>query len=150
MIVAFGDFEMFIAGDLHTPQEQILVDAGLLPDVDVYQANHHGSETSSSQRFVDALSPEVVIVSNGTHAGHRHPRKSTMLRLLAIGQVYQTNKFTRLPEFAADVLNTSDELIGDLDTTGNDGTILLEVFDDDFHVTLMTRSMTTSFPIEVH
>jgi hypothetical protein len=38
----------------------------LAKDVDVCQADHHGSHTSSAEDFMRDLEPEVIIISNGS------------------------------------------------------------------------------------
>jgi competence protein ComEC len=52
-------------------------------NVDVLKVGHHGSDTSSSARFVQLVSPEVVLVSCGardvgTNKRYMHPRASTL------------------------------------------------------------------------
>lgn len=54
-----------------------------LANVDVLKVGHHGSDTSSSARFVQLASPEIVLVSCGardvgTNARYMHPRASTL------------------------------------------------------------------------
>lgn len=50
-------------------------------DADVLKAGHHGSATSSSQEFLDAIDPEYVIISAGVNNTHAHPRVETLDRL---------------------------------------------------------------------
>lgn len=60
-------------GDLETSQEQHLIPH--LTTVDYYQVGHHGSMTSSSEAFLDVISPSRSIVSVGkvNSFGHPHP-----------------------------------------------------------------------------
>lgn len=55
-------------------------------DVDLLQVGHHGSETSSTQRFIDRVRPDYAVVScadrdEGTNKGYCHPRLETVDRL---------------------------------------------------------------------
>jgi beta-lactamase superfamily II metal-dependent hydrolase len=89
LIVTYGDFEYFTAGDLTFSAEKSLATG--IRNVDVYHVNHHGSSaTSSNIDFVTKLDPEVSVVSNGNKYGH--PRKVVADRLVDIdSKFYQTN-----------------------------------------------------------
>lgn len=50
---------------------------------------HHGSKTSSTQRFLEAVSPSLVIVSSGFKNRFRHPAETVIKR-------YKTNKIKTL------------------------------------------------------
>lgn len=55
-------------------------------DVDLLQVGHHGSDTSSTQRFIDRVQPDYAVVScgdrdEGTNKGYCHPRLETVDRL---------------------------------------------------------------------
>lgn len=76
------------AGDIEAAGEGVLLndfspeDRQLL-DVDVLKAGHHGSDTSSTEPFIKATSPDVVVISCGngdvgTNHLYKHPRHSTL------------------------------------------------------------------------
>lgn len=52
---------------------------------DVLLAAHHGSRTSSTQAFVEAVNPEVVIFSAGYANSYRHPRPEVVARFQRVG-----------------------------------------------------------------
>lgn len=126
LLVQFGDFRYFVAGDIeHTTEEKIAL-GDLVLDVDAYQANHHGSHTSSSLAFVQDMRPTVVVISNGNHGGFRHPRQHTLNTLAGLDvppTVFQTNKYLK----GGIGGNVGDAFIADLDPEGSEGTILLTV-----------------------
>jgi beta-lactamase superfamily II metal-dependent hydrolase len=88
LLIRHGDFAYFIGGDLtgggrrtHQVEQAIAPSVG---DVDVLKLNHHGSATSSSREFLDALMPEVAIVSvgdRGVNLQYGLPKQSVLKRL---------------------------------------------------------------------
>ena len=67
-------------------------DAGLLK-ANVLKLGHHGSSTSSSKAFLDAVSPDIVVISVGADNDYGHPHKETMERLSKMDvKVYRTDK----------------------------------------------------------
>ena len=62
-------------------------------DADVLKAGHHGSRTSSSSAFLNAVTPEVVIISLGAGNNYGHPHQEALDRLSATGteQIFRTD-----------------------------------------------------------
>jgi beta-lactamase superfamily II metal-dependent hydrolase len=89
LVISYGDFDYFTAGDLTLVPERALATG--IKDCDVYHVDHHGSRTTSSDpSFLARLHPEVSIASNGTM--HGHPNKEIGERLTALGsKFFQTN-----------------------------------------------------------
>jgi competence protein ComEC len=67
-----GQVSALLAGDIEAPQEAALVQAGLLP-VDWLLVPHHGSKTSSTWPFLQALKPRVAVVQAGYRNRFGHP-----------------------------------------------------------------------------
>jgi competence protein ComEC len=61
-----------LAGDIEAAQELALVRAGLAP-VDLLLVPHHGSKTSSSLPFLQALQPRLALVQAGYRNRYGHP-----------------------------------------------------------------------------
>ncbi len=59
-------------------------------DVDVLRANHHGSQYSTNQYYVDTLNPDASFISCGNNS-FGHPGQAVLDRLLGTGAVYVTN-----------------------------------------------------------
>ncbi len=55
-----------------------------IPDADVLKVAHHGSDKATSQRFIDAVTPEIAVVSVGENR-FGHPSQSTLDKLRAAG-----------------------------------------------------------------
>ncbi len=59
---------------------------------DLMKAGHHGSSTSNTQEFLDAVSPDIVVISCGTGNSYGHPHVEALERFDAMGaQVYRTD-----------------------------------------------------------
>ena len=126
LLIEFEDFRYFVGGDIELTTEGKIAQRDLVLDVEVYQANHHGSHTSSSQAFMEDLLPSVVVISNGNHGGHQHPRQQTLTLLAGLSPaptVFQTNKYFKGGAGG----NVVDEFIADPQSMDQDGTILVTV-----------------------
>jgi competence protein ComEC len=68
-----------LAGDIEAPQELALVAGGLAP-VDLLLVPHHGSKTSSSLEFLQALRPQLALVQAGYRNRFGHPAPAVVAR----------------------------------------------------------------------
>lgn len=76
-----GDAEKEAEGDLlaQMARNSLAVSENVFDlDADVYKAGHHGSSTSSSEAFLDAVSPDYAVVSCGEHNAYGHPHQETL------------------------------------------------------------------------
>jgi competence protein ComEC len=82
LAVEFGDVRYLLTGDAESETEARLVAewADEL-DADVYQAGHHGSSTSSTGPFLDAVDPEVAVISSDYDSQFGHPHEVVLERL---------------------------------------------------------------------
>lgn len=93
LLVRHGDKKFLFAGDGEEEEEKDILESGLDLDADVLKAGHHGSSTSSSQEFLDAVSPEAVVISCGEDNSYGHPHAETLNKLRAMGaDIYRTDK----------------------------------------------------------
>ncbi|MDH3414406.1 MAG: ComEC/Rec2 family competence protein, partial [Gammaproteobacteria bacterium] len=77
---------VLIAGDIEAPAEARLVARyGEALASDVLAAPHHGSRTSSTRAFVDAVRPDYVLFSTAHRRRPHLPEKSVVKRYLALG-----------------------------------------------------------------
>ena len=79
---AFGS--ALLPGDIEREAERELLRGGVTT-VDVLVAPHHGSNTSSTATFLDALQPEYAIASAGYRHRFGHPAKQVRARYLERG-----------------------------------------------------------------
>jgi competence protein ComEC len=79
--VSNGEHTALLVGDIEQPQEAALLarSAALLP-ADVLLVPHHGSKTSSSADFLDAVRPPLALVQAGYRNRFGHPAAPVMDR----------------------------------------------------------------------
>lgn len=91
--VSFGQMDMIMTGDAETAVEKIILNSGVDIDAEILKVGHHGSDTSSSEAFIDAVSPEYALISCKVGNKYEHPIKSTMEKLEARNvEVYRTDE----------------------------------------------------------
>jgi competence protein ComEC len=81
MVVRQGRFAALLTGDAEAPIEAELIDRGLLPAIDVLKVGHHGSTSSTTPAFLDALRPTVAVMSVGEGNEYGHPAPETLATL---------------------------------------------------------------------
>jgi competence protein ComEC len=142
LLVQLGDFKMFVGGDIHTRVENKIAKLNIVSNIDVYQSNHHGSSTSSAQTFMDKITPSLIVISNGNHGGHKHPKQSTLDRYAAMTPkptVLQVNEYTK----GGIGGNVHRDFIADLAPDGNDGSIVLrtDIANGKYNVTYSDKTI---------
>jgi beta-lactamase superfamily II metal-dependent hydrolase len=84
--LTYGEFSALLTGDMEERNEARLVSENTTAlDADVLKAGHHGSRTSSSLPFLNAVTPEVVIISLGAGNTYGHPHQEALDRISAAG-----------------------------------------------------------------
>jgi competence protein ComEC len=78
--ISLGQVSFLLPGDIEAEVERRLVATDNLLGATVLKAPHHGSNTSSSQRFLAAVDPEVAIISVGVDNRFGHPAPEVLGR----------------------------------------------------------------------
>ena len=87
-----GDNSFLITGDAETESEADMLKSGVLEDIDVLKAGHHGSSTSTGSEFLEIVKPEYAVISCGAGNSYNHPSGSVMKRLGEYGvRVFRTD-----------------------------------------------------------
>ena len=90
--IDYGQTSFLLTGDMEQDAEDDLVASGAPVDVDVLQVGHHGSETSTGYVFLNAVLPEVGVISVGTGNSYGHPSEAALSRLRDAGvDVWRTD-----------------------------------------------------------
>jgi competence protein ComEC len=76
--ITYGSRHFLFTGDIEAAGEAALVGADIRADV--LKVPHHGSRTSSSQTFVDAVDPSLAVFGVGRDNRYGHPHAEVMAR----------------------------------------------------------------------
>lgn len=86
--LSYGNQKYLFMGDAEKANE----DKRDWNDIDVLKVGHHGSNTSSSQRFLNQVLPEISIISVGEGNSYGLPKDKIIERLEKIGStIYRTD-----------------------------------------------------------
>lgn len=97
MMVTYGENRFLFTGDMESDAEADLLDSGADLKADVLKVGHHGSDTSSSYRFLYECAPEHAMISVGTDNKYGHPSEQIMSRLQdAEAAIYRTDRLGTL------------------------------------------------------
>jgi competence protein ComEC len=80
MRISYGKHSFLLTGDMEKQVEAELWSEGKLQHCDVVKVPHHGSKTSSTALFLDAVRPEFAIISDGFENGFHHPNPEVLRR----------------------------------------------------------------------
>jgi competence protein ComEC len=84
--VTFGAVHVLLTGDAEADEEAwLLRHAGDRLAATVLKVGHHGSRTSTTPAFLDAVAPRLALVSVGAANSYGHPAPEVMARLTARG-----------------------------------------------------------------
>lgn len=78
MKITFGTMDILMTGDAETDSEADIIASGADLDAEILKLGHHGSDTSSSKEFLDAVSPDYALISTKVGNKYEHPIKSVM------------------------------------------------------------------------
>lgn len=78
-----GQDSFLFTGDAETASEKEMLQNGLPLQSTVLKVGHHGSSTSSSEDFLNAVNPSYGIISCETGNDYGHPHQETLDRLQA-------------------------------------------------------------------
>jgi competence protein ComEC len=93
-LVRVGNVRFLLMGDAERPEEEwLLANEKASLAADVLKVGHHGSSTSSSGPFLDAVHPRIALVSVGVKNSYGHPSATVMADLARRGvQVLRTDR----------------------------------------------------------
>ena len=69
-----------LVGDIEAAQEHDLIQSGQALQADWLLVPHHGSATSSTQAFLEAVQPRIAVVQAGYRNRFGHPRADVLQR----------------------------------------------------------------------
>lgn len=92
-LLTHGENTFLFTGDAESEAESDMLETGIPLDVDVYKAGHHGSSSSSTAVFLEAITPEYAVISCGAGNSYGHPHAEPLNHLREMGvQVFRTDE----------------------------------------------------------
>lgn len=90
--LTYGKYSYLFTGDATSAAEEKMLDKDI--KADVLKVAHHGSEYSSTDRFLKKVNPDYAIISVGQDNSYGHPSDKTIERLQKYTQnIYQTKDY---------------------------------------------------------
>ena len=92
--VDFGDTSFMFTGDAEAVSEEEMLRkfSAKTLDCDFLKAGHHGSSTSNTRAFLEAVSPDIVTISCEKNNSYGHPHREVIADLADMGPaVYRTD-----------------------------------------------------------
>jgi competence protein ComEC len=90
--VVFGNVAFLFTGDAEAETEAAMIARTHPLRAQILQLGHHGSHTSSTLAFLQAVNPEVAVYSAGRNNPYGHPHTEVVERLKGLGvHIYGTD-----------------------------------------------------------
>lgn len=92
---SFGSVDVLLTGDAEHKSEEAMLEIYKKNELDceILKVGHHGSNSSTTDEFLEAVSPEIAVISCGEGNKYGHPHKETTDRLEKAGiPIYRTDK----------------------------------------------------------
>lgn len=91
----YKDFSMLFTGDIEEKAESQILEkySQDMLQSSILKVAHHGSKTSSTEKFLNYVKPKVALIGVGKDNNFGHPNKQVLERLKNMGvKVYRTDK----------------------------------------------------------
>ena len=112
--VTYGETSFLFTGDAERTAEADIISAGYDLRSTVLKVGHHGSDTSTSYRFLREIMPEYAVIQVGKDNSYGHPTEDTLSRLRdADVKVYRN-------DLQGDIICSSDGKVISFTTTKNE------------------------------
>lgn len=93
ILLTYGNTRFLFTGDAKEEAEEDMLDCGISLQADVYKAGHHGSSTSSSEEFLQAVQPSYAVISCAEDNSYGHPHAEPLNSFRAMGiKVFRTDE----------------------------------------------------------
>lgn len=79
--VEYGQNSIIIMGDAEKTSERDILNSNMNLKADVLRVGHHGSSTSSSEKFLEAVNAKYYIISLGKDNSYGHPHREVLKSL---------------------------------------------------------------------
>ena len=86
-----NNYKFLFMGDAGIDVEEDLIKKYNLQNIDVLKVGHHGSRTSSGEKFITEINPKYSVISVGKNNRYGHPNKE-VLDTLNDSKIYRTDQ----------------------------------------------------------
>lgn len=91
--LAYQENTFLFTGDAEKLSEDEILNKGYDLKCDLIKIGHHGSSSSTSDKFLKSVNPNYAVICVGKDNSYNHPKKSVMNRLKKYGiKVYRTDE----------------------------------------------------------
>lgn len=73
-----GEWRALFTGDAESEVLDSLYEKGALEDIDILKVSHHGAKAALDNELMDALKPEIALISVGERNRYGHPAANTI------------------------------------------------------------------------
>jgi len=90
--VSYKSSTYLFTGDMQKLSEEEVLVSGYDLSADVLKVAHHGSNSSTSQEFLNRVSPKIAVISCGAYNSYGHPNRETLDKLKKLNCIiYRTD-----------------------------------------------------------
>ena len=90
--LSYKDTQILFSADAEATAEEEMVSAGLDLTADILKAGHHGSATSTTHRYLSAVTPKDVVISVGRDNSYGFPNSTVLSQIETLGaRVHRTD-----------------------------------------------------------
>lgn len=91
--VIYKETSFLFTGDAEKDVENEIINNNENLKADVLKVGHHGSSSSTTNEFLDAVNPKIAVISCGKNNTYGHPHKETISKLQNKNiKIYRTDK----------------------------------------------------------
>ncbi|HOV24898.1 MAG TPA: ComEC/Rec2 family competence protein [Pseudobacteroides sp.] len=91
--VSYKNNSFLFTGDAESLSEKEILSKGYDIKADVLKVGHHGSNSSTSSKFLQKVSPDFAVISVGLNNEYNHPHKAILERLSSANvKIYRTDE----------------------------------------------------------
>lgn len=88
--ISYGNTSFLFTGDAEELSENEVLNSGFDLKCDVLKIGHHGSSSSTSEKFLKASNPSIAVISVGEDNTYGHPTDTVLSRLKET-KIYRTD-----------------------------------------------------------
>jgi competence protein ComEC len=110
VVLQYRQKSVMLTGDATFSNEENVLQASNLPQIDILKVAHHGAKFSTSNQFLQQISPEYAVITVGEENIYSHPHQETINRLLYSGIEQENILRTDLSGNIITNINTSGDI----------------------------------------